>query len=146
MTGHLTREEAAKLAQAILQAHQIVGSPGLNAHDFGGFDRGDQPVVFEYVSDSQVLNVLALCYRFRKPPRPGLLDACREEAATGTNTGGGALEFRADSGGLFLTRTYRQMADAASVLGEIDNLMQGAKFWAEDVLPAVANKVFGHDP
>jgi hypothetical protein len=40
VSGNMSREEAVKLAQAALEAHQIEGSPGLNAQDFGGFDDG----------------------------------------------------------------------------------------------------------
>ena len=68
-----------KLAQAALEAHQVKGSPGLNAQNYGGFDNGVQSVVFEYDADRKVLNVLALCYRFHKPPRPGVLEAFYDE-------------------------------------------------------------------
>ena len=159
MNGNLTREDAVKLAQAALAAHQVKGSPGLNAQNYGGFDDGAQPVVFEYSADHKVLNVLALCYRFRKPPRPGLLEAYREEANLGTDTGGGIVEFRSDIGGLFLSKqasvdelpkpgvrraTYFSI-EPARFVEDIDRLMRAATYWAEDVLPAVASKVFGHD-
>ena len=134
-----------KLAQAALEAHQIKDSPGLNAQNYGGFDDGGQPVVFEYDADRKVLNVLALCYRFRKPPRPGLLEAYHEEAALGTDTGGGIVEFRSDSGGLFLSRSYTQDTEPARFVEDINKLRHAARYWAEDVLPAVASKVFGHD-
>jgi hypothetical protein len=145
VNGNLTREDAVRLAQAALAAHQVEGSPGLNAHNYGGFDDGAQPVVFEYSADHQVLNVLALCYRFRKPPRPGLLEAYHEEAKLGTDTGGGIVDFRSESGGLFLSRSYTQDIEPARFVKDIDRLMRAATYWAEDVLPAVASKVFGHD-
>ena len=145
VNGNLTRDDAVKLAQAALEAHQVKGSPGLNAQNYGGFDHGDQAVVFEYSADRKVLNVLALCYRFRKPPRPGLLEAYHNEERPGTNTGGGTVEFRSDSGGLFPSRSYTQKTDPARFVEDIHKLMQAAKYWAEDVLPAVASKVFGHD-
>jgi hypothetical protein len=145
MNGNLTREDAVKLAQAALEAHQIKGSPGLNAQDYGGFDDGSQPVVFEYCADRKALNVLTLCYRFRKRPRPGLLEAYQEEAKLGTDTGGGVVEYRADSGGLLLSRTYTQNIEPARFVEDIDRLRRAATYWAEDVLPAVASKVFGHD-
>jgi hypothetical protein len=141
VNGNLTRDDAVKLAQAALEAHQVKGSPALNAQNYGGFDHGDQPVVFEYIADLKVLNVLALCYRFRKPPRPGLLEAYHNEERLGTNTGGDTVEFRSDSGGLFLSRSYTQKTDPARFVEDTHKLMQAAKYWAEDVLPAVASKV-----
>lgn len=145
MNGNLTRDDAVKLAQAALAAHGVKDSPGLNAQDYGGFDRGDQPVVFEYSADRKVLTVLALCYRFRKPPRPGLLEAYQDEARQGSDTGGGVIEFRSDSGGLFLSRSYPQRTDPGRFVEEINMLMRAASYWAAEVLPAVASRVFGHD-
>ena len=145
VNGNLTREDAVRLAQAALEAHQVKGSEGLNAHNYGGFDDGAQQVVFEYSVDQKALNVLALCYRFRKPPRPGLLEAYREAATLGTDTGGGVVDFRSESGGLFLSRSYTEDIEAARFVEDIDRLMRAATYWAQDVLPAVASKVFGHD-
>src|SRR5689334_11758290 len=136
--GNLSRDDAVGLAQAALEAHHIKGSPGLNAQDYGGFDDGSQPLVFEYLADRKVLNVLALCYRFRKPPRPGLIEAYLEQPQLGTDTGGGIVEFRADSGGLFLSRSYTQNTEPARFVEDTVRLMRAAKCWAEDVLPAVA--------
>jgi hypothetical protein len=89
--------------------------------------------------------VLALCYRFRKPPRPGLLEAYHEAARSGTDTGGGSVEFRSDSGGLFLSRSYTQTTEPARFVEDTDRLMRAANYWAQEVLAAVASKVFGHD-
>ena len=145
MNGNLTREDAVKLAQAALAAHNIEGSPGLNEHNYGGFDDSAQPVVFEYLPDRKVLNVLALCYRFRQPPRPAILEAFQREGQLGTDTGGGTVEFRSENGGLFLSRSYTQTTDAARFVEDTNKLAQAAKYWAEDVLPAVASRVFGHE-
>lgn len=145
MHGNLSREDAVLLAQAALAAHQIQGSPGLNAQDYGGFDRGDQPVVFEYDADNKVLTVSALCYRFHKPPRPGLLEAYHEEEKRGTDTGGGSVDYRADSGGLFLSRSYTRNTDPGRFVEDTDSLMRAGKYWASHVLPAAAEKVFGHE-
>ena len=145
MNGNLIREEAVKLAQAALEAHNIAGSPGLNEQNYGGFDDGAQRVVFEYIPDDQVLNVLALCYRFRQPPRPGVLEAFQNEAQLGTDTGGGTVEFRPENGGLFLSRSYVEKTDPARFIEDTNKLAQAARHWAEDVLPTVASRVFGHD-
>jgi hypothetical protein len=141
----MTRDDAVKLAQAALAAHNITGSAGLNEQNYGGFDDGGQRVVFEYIPDGKVLNVLALCYRFRQPPRPGVLDAFQKEGQLGTNTGGGTVEFRSENGGLFLSRSYTQQTDPARFVEDTNKLAQAAKYWAEDVLPAVASRVFGHE-
>jgi hypothetical protein len=134
-----------RLAQAALRAHGLPNSPGLNAQNYGGFDGWDGPVVFEYDPVRQMLTVLALCYRFRKPPRPGVIAGFQEEERRGTDTGGGAVEFRSDSGGLFLTRSYRHKTDPRRFVEETDELMRAARYWADEVLPNVADRVFGHD-
>lgn len=142
----LTREDAVCLAQAALRAHGVRNSPGLNAQNYGGFDGPEGPVVFEYDGERHVLTVLALCYRFHNPPRPGVIEGFEDEARLGTDTGGGAVEFRSDSGGLFLIRSYPHNTDSRRFVKETDKLMRAAHRWAEEVLPAVADRVFGHDP
>lgn len=66
----------------------------------------------------------------------------------GTFTGGGTVEFRADnadSGSLFLSRSYTAPTDPARFVEDTDGLMRAAKYWAAKVLPAIAARVFGHD-
>lgn len=145
MTGNLIRDDAVKLAQAALEACGVKDSPGLNEQNYGGIDFGGEPVVFEYDADRKVLNVLALCYRFRKPPRPGVLEGFYEQERLGVDTGGGAVEFRPDSGALLLSRSYTDMTDPVRFVADTDRLALAARHWADDILPAVASRVFGHD-
>lgn len=81
---------------------------------------------------------------FAKLPRDGLIEAFHEEERRGTNTGGGSVEFLPENGGLYLGRTYTQRTEPARFIEETNKLGQAATYWAQEVFPAVATKVFGH--
>lgn len=141
--GTLSREDAVSMIKALFAAYKI-DSPGLNSNNLGGIETLAQPIYFEYLPGKQALHVFALCYRFRKPPRDGLIEAFHEEERRGTNTGGGSVEFLPENGGLYLGRTYTQRTEPARFIEETNKLGQAATYWAQEVFPAVATKVFGH--
>lgn len=141
MSEGLTRDEAVQMVKAVLEAYNIKNSPGLNEKDLGGIDILGQPVYFEYLQDEKVLRVHALCYRFRRPPRPGLMEGFHQAEETGTNTGGGSVEYHPENGGLFLSRTYTQRVERKQFIKDVKRLAEAGKYWAEEVLPSVSEKV-----
>ena len=75
----MTRDEAQRLVQAFLKSLGQA-SEGLNPQGFGGAAIGNAQLYFEYHADKQVLETSALIYKFRDPPKPGVLEGFRAEA------------------------------------------------------------------
>ena len=79
----MTRDEAQRLVQSFFRATGQMNSPGLNPQGFGGMVVGEAQLYFEYRSDEQALECSALIYKFRDPPKPGVLEGFQQEAKGG---------------------------------------------------------------
>lgn len=147
-TTMLSFEDADNLVKAFFRAHeqgvQRVGEepPALNSKGFGAAQLGEGQIYFEYHPDRRALECSALVYRFRAPPRQGVLEGFRAEARAGTDTGGGELDFEPENGGLYLSRFYGDRVPHETFVTELNTLLGASVTWAKDVLPRVAGKVF----
>lgn len=147
MNAMLSFDDADKLVRAFFRAHEQAQFPGeeppaLNAKGFGGAQLAEGEIFFEYHPDERALECSALVYRFRSPPKPGVLDGFKAEAKSGTPTGGGELDFEPENGGLYLSRMYGDRVPNETFVEELNALLGASVTWAKDVLPRVANKVF----
>ncbi len=143
----LTFDEADGLVKAFFRAHErveraagAVEPPALNAKGFGAASVGEGEVFFEYSEAGKALKCSARIYRFHSPPRPGLLDAFKAEAAAGTPTGGGEIDYEPENKGLYLSRTYAALVPFATFVKEIDALLVASVDWAQNALPRVAER------
>jgi hypothetical protein len=149
----MKQKEALDLVQEFLKAHGMEGDEiedeavaeersdqGKGEDMFAG---GDPDLAFRYFSDSGVLKCYSLIYQFADPPRPGILDACRDEAKKKTtDMGGGELEYDAEDQGLYLTRSYTHPVSVSQLTKDLEKLQAACVYWGEDVLDRVAARVF----
>jgi hypothetical protein len=143
----LTFDDADSLVKAFFRAHERVERaaglpepPALNSKGFGAAAVGEGEVFFEYHEADKALECSALIYRFRAPPRPGLVDAFKAEAAAGTPTAGGEIDYEPENKGLFLSRTYAAVVPFATFVKEIDDLMIASVDWAKNAVPRVVQR------
>lgn len=137
----MTREEAQRLVQAFMKS---LGQPseGLNPQGFGGAAVGNAQLYFEYHADKQELETSALIYKFRDAPKPGVLEGFRAEEKSGTDTGGGAVDYETENNSLFLSRTYATVPAEAAFQEDMKRLTQASLVWGDEVLDRVASRVF----
>jgi hypothetical protein len=138
--GTMTREEAIELIQAEFTARKIHG-PALNDSNQGGMSFGGKPVYFQYLPDKKTLHVFALIYRFRRSPRPGVIEGFHKEASAGTDTGGGTVEYQSENLGVYLGRSYSMRIAEPQFRDEIERLAKAAGRWSSEVIPVIAGKV-----
>lgn len=137
----MTREEAQRLVQTFMKSHGQ-SSEGLNPQGFGGAVLGDAQLYFEYHSDKQALETSALIYKFRDPPKPGVLEGFHAEEKSGTDTGGGAVDYEPENKSLFLSRTYTTMPLDTAFKADMQRLTQASLVWSSEVMDRVASRVF----
>ncbi|WNG42587.1 hypothetical protein F0U60_51695 [Archangium minus] len=138
----MTREAAQELVRWYSRAQGAVLSPGLNPQGFGGIAVGGAQLYFEYHEDTKSLECSALVYRFREPPKPGVLEGFEAEAREGTDTGGGTVDYERENRGLFLSRVYTQMPDGKAFAQDMKRLGKASVVWGDEVLDRVASRVF----
>ncbi|QAT84469.1 MULTISPECIES: hypothetical protein [Corallococcus] len=141
--GPMTRDAARQLVKWYLQSQGAGVTEGLNEQGLGGMMSGEGQYAFEHVESPPALKCSALIYRFREPPKPGIIEGFRQQQEEGTDTGGGNVDFEPDTGNLFLTRTYEVMPDGREFTRDLDRLGKASVVWGKDVLDRVAHKVFG---
>lgn len=144
----LSQDDADNLVKAFFRHHEkverppgMVEPPALNEKGFGAASVGEGEIFFEYHKDKKALECSALIYKFRSPPRPGVIDGFKAEAQAGTPTGGGEIDFEPENNGLFLSRFYADKVDYGTFVKQLDELMIASVDWAKDVLPRVAERV-----
>jgi hypothetical protein len=137
----MTRDEAQRLVQNFMKA---LGQPseGLNMQGFGGAMIGDAQLYFEYQFDPQVLEASALIYKFRDEPKPGVIDGFRAEEKSGTDTGGGKVDYEMENRSLFLSREYSTPPSDEAFKEDMQRLVQASLVWGDEVLDRVASRVF----
>jgi hypothetical protein len=138
----LTRESARRLVQGFLGEEGTPPSPGINAQGFGGLDTGGRSLYFEWNEAAQALECSALVYRFREPPKPGVIDGFRAEEREGTDAGGGTVSYEPENRGLFLRRAYTRMPTERAFAKDMRRLMKASQKWGDEVLDRVASHVF----
>jgi hypothetical protein len=138
----MTREAAQELARWFARSQGAVLSPGLNAQGFGGVQVGSAQLYFEYHEDTKALECSALVYRFKEPPKPGVVEGFEAEAREGTDTGGGTVDYERENRGLFLSRTYTQVPDGNDFARDMKRLTKASLVWGDEVLDRVASRVF----
>ncbi|MCP3103430.1 hypothetical protein LZ198_31560 [Myxococcus sp. K15C18031901] len=139
----MTREAARQLVAWYLQSRGAGLSEGLNAQGLGGAMVGGAQLYFEHHADTQTLECSALVYRFREDPKPGVIEGFRQEAAEGTDAGGGAVDFEEENKSLFLSRDYTTMPAGSAFEKDLERLMDASQAWGTTVLDRVATRVFG---
>ena len=138
----MTREEAQRLAKALLAATGNPDSPGLNPQGFGGVAVEGAQLYFEWHDKEQALECSALIYKFKDAPKPGILEGFQAEEKSGTDTGGGTVDYETENKSLFLSRTYTQAPPQSSFVEDMKKLMKASLVWSDEVLDRVASRVF----
>lgn len=138
----LTPEAAAALVRWFERSLGVLSGPGLNEQGFGGVDVDGAQMFFEYHPARRVLECSALVYRFNDPPRPGVVAGFEAEAAEGTDTGGGTVDYERENRGLFLSREYIVMPWGLCFARDMRRLAAASLVWRDEVLDRVASRVF----
>lgn len=139
----MTREEAQRLAQALLASTGNPDSPGLNPQGFGGVAIDKAQLYFEWHDKEQALECSALIHKFSGSPKPGIIEGFQQEQKSGTDTGGGTVDFETENKSLFLSRTYTQAPPQSSFIEDMKKLMKASIVWSDEVVERVATRVFG---
>lgn len=134
----MTREGANALIRGYAEA-KGGSAEGLNAEGLEALTTGSVDLAFQLEGSS--LKASALIYRFRKDPKPGLIEAMEDEAHR-TPTGGGAVDYEPESKAVFLSRTYTAIPSEAQFTADLDALAAAAKQWSTETVQAVAERVW----
>src|SRR5688500_9003821 len=124
----LSFDDADNLVKAFFRAHEQAQFPGedppaLNRKGFGAVQLAEGEVFFEYHADAKALECSALIYKFRAPPKPGVVEGFQAEASSGTATGGGIVDFEPENNGLYLSRTYGERVAYETFVEEVNTLL-----------------------
>ncbi len=147
----MKQEEALKLVAEFLKTHGLDGSQTVDeasaeqlTEEGKGqdlFAGGDPSLAFRFFPKTGDLKCYALIYQFSDKPRPGILEACREEAGH-AEMGGGQLEYDPSDKGLYLTRSYSKTVPVSQLTKDLEKLQQAGVIWGEEVMDRVASRVF----
>lgn len=142
----MTRDQANRMIEELAR-NEGGASGGLNEKNLGGLSTPEGDIFFEFnqpfsAAQSPSLKVSALIYRFKEPPKPGVIEGFQAEEEAGTPTGGGTVEFEPENKGLYLARTYTQTADGERFQQDVRALIAASKVWGSDVLERVTQRVF----
>jgi hypothetical protein len=87
-----------------------------------------------------------LIYKFRDDPRPGVVQAFKDEAEGKTaDTGGGTLEYEPENKGLYLSRSYNQRVSDDDFAHDLERLMIASEVYGNQVLDRVASRVLSQN-
>ncbi len=125
----MTRDDANTIVRRYSR-HIGARTGALNEANLAGFDWPDGQLYFEYVPEDEALVCRAKVFKPTTPLNPRVMPALEAAVRGGEDTGGGALELHAPSGGIFLTRSY---ADASvpfeQIRDELDRLALAGEAW-----------------
>jgi hypothetical protein len=138
----MTQAEAQSLARAFLAATENPNSPGLNPQGFGGVAIDGAQLYFEWHDQEKALECSALIHKFHDAPKPGVVEGFEAEQKSGTDTGGGAVDYEPENKSLFLSRTYTQAPPQPAFIADMKQLMKASLVWGDEVLDRVAARVF----
>jgi hypothetical protein len=99
---------------------------------------GEAFVQFEYVEAEQAMAVLAVIYRFRTEPRPGVVKAVLA-AATEANTGGGRLVLEGGRA-LVLRRGFTDSVPDRRFADDVEGLAGASLLWVHDLFARAAEQ------
>ena len=99
---------------------------------------GEAFLQFEYVDAEQALAVLAVIYRFRTEPRPGVVEAVLA-AATEANTGGGRLVLEGGRA-LVLRRGFTDSVPDRRFADDVEVLAGASLLWVHDLFARAAEQ------
>lgn len=137
----MTREEAAGLVAAHFKTHKV-HAHGLDAQGRAGALVAGEQLLFEHLENGGVLRCSALIYRWREWPKPGLLEALRQEAQSGaSNTGGATLHYVPEHRTLSLSQEFAQTPSPATFEQAMTQLREDCSQWRTEVFARVAEKV-----
>lgn len=136
----MTREEATRLVAAHFAQHEVK-APGLDDEGRATALVGGEQLSFEHLEDTGVLRCSALIYRWRDWPRPGLLEALREEARRSDDTGGGVLDYVPERRTLSLMRQFTRPLTAPQLEHALAPLRQACATWRSERFARVAEQV-----
>lgn len=131
----MTRAEAEAMLAALVGGG--VSAPRFGAGDVAGVMLGPAALYFEYDAARGALRCGALVYRFRLPPRPGVLEDLLE---TTRGAGGGVLVYREETRALLLSRTYTQALDGEEFALDMKTLAAASVGWGDDLLERIASR------
>ena len=139
---NMTRAEAERLLRSLTDAHGVSAGRLFDGKDVAGLMLGEAELYFQYDEGRRALWCGALVYRFRAEPKPGVLEAFFEEErdVDGTDSGGGALEYRGDTRSLLLARTYESAPEPEEFVEDVKSLAEASLVWARDAVPRVASR------
>ncbi len=144
----MTKDEARRMVKAF---RDFMGATGMWTSSGGGFGglifsttetRGQ--MIFNYEGEALVCR--AELDELRTDPKPGEIEAFREEEKAGAPTGGGQFEYTPADRGLYLTRIYREPVDSKTFINDMQKLAQAAIHWQDEVSERVYDRVFGRTP
>ncbi|HEV2861536.1 MAG TPA: hypothetical protein VGX48_11050 [Pyrinomonadaceae bacterium] len=133
--GGMTRDEAEAMLRALVG--NVACELPLRGGGVAGVMLGTAELFFEYDAGRGALACGALVYRFRREPRPGVLEAFFEE---GRGAGAGCLVYREETRSLLLTRTYFEAAPGEEFEREMKRLAAASLGWGAEVLERVASR------
>ena len=137
----MTEDEATRTLEAFLAAQGVRAELDLGRGKVGGVMLGAAELFFEYEARRGEFWCGALVYRFRREPKPGVLEAFREEERR-SDSGGGRVEYRSESRALFLARTYAEAVPEADFARDLRRLADASLVWAGEVAGRVAARAF----
>ena len=138
----MNRDEAIQTIQAFAKSLEVE-TKGLNKSNLGGLQVGEAEVWFEYVEAEGALHCSALIFQFDQEENPAIVEACRNEAKAGANTGGGAIEYQPENKGIYLTRVYAKTVPPENFEKDMTRLLEASQEWSEDVFPKAAMTALG---
>lgn len=133
--GSMTRAEAEAMLGALVG--EGARAPRFGAGDVTGVMLGPAALYFEYDAGRGALSCGALVYRFRTPPRPGVLEDFLEG---NRGAGGGLLVYREETRALLLSRTYTEAADGEAFALDMKRLAAASLGWGSELLERIASR------
>lgn len=133
----MTRDEAETMLRSL--ADDDSGEPFFGGGDVAGLMLGRAELFFRYDADAGALACGALVHRFRRSPRPGVLEAFFEEAE-GADEAGGALVYHEETRALLLSRTYSEAVPVEEFANEMKRLAAASLDWGAEVVERVASR------
>jgi hypothetical protein len=130
----VSEDEATGQVSAFFRGLALRASPSLPVTALVG----EATLEFEYVDADQALSVLALIYRFRTEPRPGVIKAALA-AAGEANTGGGRLAL-IEGRTLVLRRDFTDTIPDRRFADEVSALARASLLWVHDLFARAAEQ------
>jgi hypothetical protein len=136
----MTRDEAVQTIKALFRVFES-DTAGLNEKGLGGILLPEADLYFEYDSGTGNLVCRGAIHSPKVPFTANELEALTREAASGAPSAGGHLEYMAENGGVFLTRTYAVVVPDETFVSGMRDLARATLLWRREVLPRALTRV-----